>query len=66
MTLRENWHYTIKCEGWGVGVEVDNKMGGGSYDFYVSGFSGNGYLYYFWNWCVFYKKERSKVNRILY
>ena len=22
------------------------------------------HLYYFWNWCVFYKKKRSKVNRI--
>ena len=35
MTLREYWDYTIKW-GW-----VDNKMGGGRYDFSISAFTGN-------------------------
>ena len=29
-------------EGRGVGAWVDNKMGGGGYDFYISAFTGNG------------------------
>ena len=46
MILREYWDYTIKSgrgeEGWGV----DNKMGGGGYDFYISAFTGNGLYTY--------------------
>ena len=58
---------TIETIPWNGVWGVDNKMGGRGYDFYIPAFTGNGeviHLYYFWNWCVFHKKKRLKVNRI--
>ena len=57
MTLREYWDYTIK---WG-GELIIRGVWLLYFCFYRKWLI---HLYYFWNWCVFYNKKRSKVNII--
>ena len=45
---------------------VDNKLGGKGLWFLCFCFYPKWliHLYYFWNWCVFYKRKCSKMSRI--